>query len=191
MMAFIPLLKLILKNVKGYSNSNDRKSNYNKVKQIKKIKRKIKSFFGILRDFYFCHLYSSSSFFNLCSSQNINGWNSEKKDGVIYLNLVFKPVCICLQETGNSKFLSKGNSPSIFGYESVFLRANSKIPGMRGLYIGVHNSCSCTAENANYNYIISVSLKLFWNQKCSIGNIYFPQSRWPEARLYAFSEMEK
>jgi len=43
-MAFIPLLKLILKNVKGYSNSNDRKSNYNKVKKIKKIKRKIKSF---------------------------------------------------------------------------------------------------------------------------------------------------
>ena len=65
--------------------------------------------------------------------------------------LVIEPVCICLQETGNSKFLSKGNSPSIFGYDSVFLCANSKIPGMRGLYIGVHNSCSYTAENANYN----------------------------------------
>ncbi|KAG4094256.1 hypothetical protein H8356DRAFT_1427972 [Neocallimastix lanati (nom. inval.)] len=29
-----------------------------------------------------------------------------------------------------------------------------EIPGMRGLCIGVHNSCSYTAENANYNYII-------------------------------------
>jgi hypothetical protein len=69
----------------------------------------------------------------------------------MYLNSVIEPVCICLQETGNSKFLSKGNSPSIFGYDSVFLCANSKIPGMRGLYIGVNNSCSYTAENANYN----------------------------------------
>jgi len=50
----------------------------------------------------------------------------------MYLNSVFKPVCICLQETGNIKFFSNGNSPSIFGHESVFLRANSKIPGMRG-----------------------------------------------------------
>ncbi|KAG4101686.1 hypothetical protein H8356DRAFT_1653902, partial [Neocallimastix lanati (nom. inval.)] len=55
----------------------------------------------------------------------------------------------------------------------------------------VYNSCSYTAENAIYNYIISVSLTSFWNQKCSIGNIYFPQYRWPEARLNAFSEMEK
>ena len=31
----------------------------------------------------------------------------------------------------------------------------------------------------------------FWNQKYSIGNIYFSQYRWPEARLNAFSEMEK
>ncbi|KAG4101685.1 hypothetical protein H8356DRAFT_1653899, partial [Neocallimastix lanati (nom. inval.)] len=52
---------------------------------------KVKSFFGISRDFYTYHLYSSSSFFNLCSSWNINGWNSEKRDGVMYLNSVFKP----------------------------------------------------------------------------------------------------
>ncbi|KAG4103614.1 hypothetical protein H8356DRAFT_1030255 [Neocallimastix lanati (nom. inval.)] len=156
-------IKINNKEWRGYSYSNDRKSNYNK--------RKIKSLFGISRDFCSCHLYSSSSFFNLGSSWNINGWNSEKRDGVMYLNSVFKLVCICLQETGNSKFLSNGNSPSIFGYESVFLRANSKIPGMRGLYIGVHSSY--TAENAIYNYIISFSLTSFWNQKCSIGNIYF------------------
>jgi len=69
----------------------------------------------------------------------------------MYSHSVFKSICICLQETGNSKFLSKGNSPSIFGYNFVCLRANSKISGMRGLYMGVHNSCSYTAENADYN----------------------------------------
>jgi len=121
-MVFIPLL-----NCKGYSNSNNRNSNCNKIKKFKKTMRKIKSFFGIPRDFYSCHLYSSSSLFNLCSSWNINVWNSEKRDGVMYLNFVFKPVCICLQETGKSKFLSKGNSPSILGYNSLFHRANSKI----------------------------------------------------------------
>ena len=94
-------VKINYKECKGYSNSNDRKSNYNKVKQIKKVKRKIKSFFGIPRDFYSCHLYTSSSFFSLCSSWNINGWNSEKRDDVMCLNSIFKPVCICLQEIGN------------------------------------------------------------------------------------------
>ncbi|KAG4089458.1 hypothetical protein H8356DRAFT_1431954 [Neocallimastix lanati (nom. inval.)] len=115
MMAFIPLLKLILKNVKGYSNSNDRKSNYNKVKKIKKIKRKIKSF-----------------------------------DGVMHLTSVFKLRALLL----------------FFGYNSIFLCANSKIPGIRGLYIGVHNSCSYTAE------------------KCQLQLHYI-------TRLNAFSEMEK
>ena len=63
--------------------------------------------------------------------------------------------------------------------------------GMRVLYIGVHNFCSYADENANYNYIISVSSTSFWNQRCSIGNIYFPQYGWPEARLNAFSKIEK
>lgn len=68
-----------------------------------------------------------------------------------YFILFYFILLFYLQETGNSKFLIKGNSPSIFGYEFVFLRANSKIPGMRGLYFGVHNSCSYTAKNVNYN----------------------------------------
>ncbi|KAG4108026.1 hypothetical protein H8356DRAFT_1619838, partial [Neocallimastix lanati (nom. inval.)] len=53
--------------------------------------RKIKSFFNIPRDFYSCHLHSSSSFFNLCSSWNINGWNSERRDEIMYLNSVIEP----------------------------------------------------------------------------------------------------
>ena len=123
-------VKINYKECKGYSNSNDRKFNYNKVKLIKKNKRKVKSFFGISRDFYSCHLYSSSSFFNLCSSWNINDWNSKKEETLfMYLNSVFKDVCICLQEIDKSKFLSKGNSPSIILVTlTVFLGANSKIP---------------------------------------------------------------
>jgi len=82
------------------------------------------------REFYPCHFYSSSSFFNLCSSWNINDWNSKKEETLfMYLNSVFKDVCICLQEIDKSKFLSKGNSPSIILVTlTVFLGANSKIP---------------------------------------------------------------
>ncbi|KAG4093650.1 hypothetical protein H8356DRAFT_1697736 [Neocallimastix lanati (nom. inval.)] len=60
----------------------------------------------------------------------------------MYLNSIFKPICICLQETGKRKFIFKGNSLPIFGYNYVFLCVNFKIHGMRGLYIGVHNFCS-------------------------------------------------
>jgi len=54
---------------------------------------------------------------------------------------------------------------------------------MRGLFIGVHSSCSFFQEPFLYKYIISVNITSFWNQKCTIGNIYFPQSKWKEARL--------
>eukprot|EP00833_Pecoramyces_ruminatium_P002775 jgi/Orpsp1_1/1176807/evm.model.c7180000059111.1 len=62
---------------------------------------------------------------------------------------------------------------------------------MRGLFIGIHSSCSYNEEPSIYNYIISVNITSFWNQKCSIGNIYFPQNRWPDARLNAFSELDQ
>lgn len=42
-----------------------------------------------------------------------------------------------------------------------------------------------------YNYILSVNLTSFWGKKCAVGNIYFPQKRWKEARLAAFDELEK
>ena len=47
-------VKINYKECKGYSNSNDRKSNYNKVKKIQIIKRLIKSFFSMPREFYSC-----------------------------------------------------------------------------------------------------------------------------------------
>ena len=83
------------------------------------------------KDFFSSHLNSNSSFFNLCVSWNINGWNTEKRDSILYLNSIFKPICICicLQETGKSKYLPKDvSSPLIPYYNSVFLRANPKIP---------------------------------------------------------------
>jgi len=56
-------------------------------------------------DFFSNYLNSKLPCFNLCVSWNINGWNSEKKDGVLYFMTTFKPVCICLQEIGNSQYL--------------------------------------------------------------------------------------
>ena len=124
------------------------------------------------------HLNSNSSFFNLCVSWNIIGWNTEKPDGILYLNSTFKPICICLQETRKRKYLPKDvSSPLIPYYNSIFLRANPKILGMRGLFIGVHSSCSFFQESFLYKYIISVNITSFWNQKCTIGNIYFLQSK--------------
>ena len=144
------------------------------------------------KDFLSSHLNSNSSFFNLCISWNINGWNTEKRDSILFLNSIFKPVCICLQETGKSKYLPKDvSSPLIPNYNSVFLRANPKTPCMRGLFIGVYSSCSFFQETFLYKYIISVNITSFWNQKCTIGNIYFPQNKWKEARLVAFDELSQ
>jgi len=61
--------------------------------------------------------------------------------------------------------------------------------GMRGLYIGIHNSCSLTPEPLLYKYIISVTISSFWSKRCTIGNIYFPQTRWREERLIAYDEL--
>ena len=139
--------------------------------------RSLKTALGpISKDFFSSHLKSNNPFFNLCVSWNINGWNSDKKDGVIYFSSVFKPVCICLQEIGNSQFLcgNKLASPQLLNYKPVYRRANPKVPGMRGLYIGIHNSCPFSPDPLLYSYIISVTTTTFWNLRCTIGNIYFP-----------------
>ena len=49
-----------------------------------------------------------------------------------------------------------------------------KIPGIYGLYIGIHNSCQFTNYNLEYRYILSVNIISFWDVRCSIGNIYIP-----------------
>ncbi|KAG4104070.1 hypothetical protein H8356DRAFT_1639877 [Neocallimastix lanati (nom. inval.)] len=62
---------------------------------------------------------------------------------------------------------------------------------MRGLFIDIHVSCLYNEEPSIYNYTILVIITLFWNQKCSIGNIYYPQRRWPNACLKALSELNQ
>ena len=111
----------------------------------------------------------------------------KKRYSILYLNSTFKPICICLQETGKSKYLPKDvSSPLIPYYNSVFLRANPKISGMRGLFIGVHSSCSFFQEPFLYKYIISVNITSFWNQKCTIGYIYFPQKQMERSKTSCF-----
>jgi len=104
----------------------------------------------------------------------------------------FKPACICLQEVGNSRFLSQSQFKNIFlkNYKPIFRRADPKYPGKRGLFIGIHNSYAFSTENADFDFIISANIFSFWNTKCSIGNMYFPQLRWPEARTWAFDELK-
>ena len=58
--------------------------------------------------------------------------------------------------------------------QSLIRRADLNVPGMRGLYIGVHNSCLSTPDPFEYKNIISTNLFSLWGVKCSVGNIYVP-----------------
>jgi len=127
----------------------------------------------MVNTFFSNHLNSSSSFFNFCVSWNINGLNTKKSDIILWNNSIFKPVCICLQETGKSKHLPKEVSlPLIPHYKSVFLRANPKTPWMRGFFIGIHSFALSSKNLFLYKYIISVTITSFWNQNCTIVSIF-------------------
>ena len=99
----------------------------------------------MVKDFLYSSIYSrSTQFFNLCVSWSINGWNAEKRDGARYFNEIFKPICICLQEVGNSQYLNvlSNNYSFLCHYNTILRKADPNIPGMRGLSISVHRSCS-------------------------------------------------
>ena len=66
---------------------------------------------------------------------------------------------------------------SVLSSYNSFLRVNIKFPSMRCTFIDIHEYCSYNEEPSFHMYIISVNITLFWNQKCSIGNIYFLQNR--------------
>ena len=135
---------------------------------------------------------TSLDFFNFCVNWNINGWNIEKKDGLLYFIDFFKPICICLQEIGNSQFLNEHSSKSPFlnHYRSLIRKADLNIPGMRGLYIGIHSSFSFLPDPFEFKYIISVNIISFWGISCSIGNIYIPTTSHKESRNQAFSDLK-
>ena len=149
--------------------------------------------FELSSDFLHTNPFSNVKFFNICTSWNINGWNSDKRDGLTYFNSIFKPLCICLQEVGKSNFLSSYSAqyPFLSQYKTLLRRADLDIPGMRGLYIGVHTSCSSTPDPFEYKYIISTNLLSLWGVKCSVGNIYIPTKKHEEPRNNAISDLSK
>jgi len=77
---------------------------------------------SMVKDFLYRSIYSPfTQFFNLCVIWNINGWNDEKRDGIRYFNEIFKPICICLQEVGNSQYLNvhSNNYPFLCHYNTI------------------------------------------------------------------------
>jgi len=96
-----------------------------------------------------------------------------------------------LQEVGNSQYLNlhSNNYPFLCHYNTILRKADPNIPGMRGLSISVHRSCSFSPDPFEYKYIISVNITSFWGIKCTIGNIYVPSVTHKEERMNAFSEI--
>jgi len=74
---------------------------------------------------------------------------------------------------------------------TILRKANPNLPGMRGLSISVHRSCSFSPDPYEYKYIISASITSFWGIKCTIGNIYVPTVIHKEKRTNSFSEITK
>jgi len=56
---------------------------------------------------------------------------------------------------------------------------------MRGLFIGIHKSCSFLPNPFEYNYIISANIISFWGISCSIDNIYISTSSHKDAHKNA------
>ena len=130
--------------------------------------------------------------FSFCLSWNTNGWNFVKRDGIEYFNILFKPLFLCFQETGNGSKLDDDIfcKVTVPNYRYFRKKAIKSLPGMRGLYLGYHKSCQASLENKDLNYILSLSTYSLWNHAlCSIGNVYVPQKKHNLARRAAFSEI--
>ena len=122
----------------------------------------------MVKDFLYSNIYSpSTQFFNLCVNWNIDGWNAEKLNGIRYLNEIFKSICICLQEIGNSQYLNvlSNNYPFLCHYNTILRKTDPNISGMRGLSISIHRSCSLSPDPFEYKYIIFVNITSFWGIK--------------------------
>ena len=128
-------------------------------------------------EFYSYHLYSSSSIFNLCSCWNINDWNSGKRDSVMYLNSVFKPVCICLRKLVKVRFLSLKGTLLLFLISILF--SFVLIPKSLEWEVFIYRYSQFLLL---YCWKMPTTITLyqlawcrFGIKKYSIGNIYFPQ----------------
>ena len=82
--------KLPITNEIKWTKCNTTRSNryYKKSTAVDPFKNSLPS------DFFSNYLNPKAPCFNLCASWNINGWNTEKKDGVLYFISTFKPVCL-------------------------------------------------------------------------------------------------
>ncbi|OUM60033.1 hypothetical protein PIROE2DRAFT_14288 [Piromyces sp. E2] len=110
----------------------------------------------------------------------------------MYFNYVFKPICVCFQEISSSQFLC-GNSvfsPSLPNYTPVYRRANPKVPGMRGLYIGPEERLIAFEElekwlishnKSNYPAILVGDFNMSFHNIKSYISCYFPD--WTVAEL--------
>ena len=67
-------------------------------------------------------------------------------------------------------------------------RADPNIPGMRGLFIGIHKSCSFLPDPFEFNYIISANIISLWGISCNIGNINISTSSPKTARKNALDD---
>jgi len=96
-----------------------------------------------------------------------------------------------LQEVGNSQYVNvlSNNYPFLCHYNTILRKADPNIPGMRGLSISVHHSCSFSPDPFEYKYIISFNITSFWRIKCTIGNTYVPMVTHKEERTNGFSEI--
>jgi len=131
--------------------------NYNR----KKFKNNFKSLDALLnstpQDFFSSHLFSSSVFFNLYASWNINSYNNEKKDRVVYFNLIFKPVFAFRKLlTVSFPVMNVPPHPSFtITFQFSFVQIK-EILGIGSLCIDVRFSFSFNMKPFLYKYIISI-----------------------------------
>ena len=89
----------------------------------------------------------------------------------------------------NTLMLHSNNYPFLCHYITILRKAHPNIPGVGGLSLCVHRSCSFSPDPFEYKYIISVNITSFWGIKCTIVNIYVPMVTHKEERTNAFSEI--
>jgi len=87
----------------------------------------------------------------------------KKRNGVLLheLNIIFIPICLCLQEIGYSKYIFKESSlsPVFSGYNLFFfffLIVNNRLPDMREVYLLVFNHPVHIMKNHHFIIIYNI-----------------------------------
>ncbi|ORX76794.1 hypothetical protein BCR32DRAFT_283802 [Anaeromyces robustus] len=146
-------------------------------------------------DLFSYFLNPNGKCFNICACWNINGWNFEKKDSISYLNHVFflNLLVFAFRKLVQVNFfqvafhlLTLSRTRSLYISESTMT-----LTEIRGLYIGVHSSCSFTSEPLLYNYILSVNLTSFWGKNVLLATFTSRKRDGQKPSLLHFDELEK